>query len=122
MAHIIIVEDDDNIRLLIHDLLVMEGHSVHAAADGRSAMQGIRDDGFDLVITDIFMPEQDGFELIMEMRHNYAQIKIIAMSGDQLGSQFGSLRIAQQLGAHAIMPKPFRPDELINLVNQVLAA
>jgi CheY-like chemotaxis protein len=120
MAQITIVEDDDNIRMLIRDILKLEGHHVFDAADGRAGVRSIYEHGVELVITDIFMPEQDGFELIMEMRRAFPNVKIIAISGDQLGPQFGSLRIAQQLGAHGILPKPFRPDDLLHLVEQVL--
>lgn len=120
MGRIIIVEDDENIRTLIREILTQEGHQVTTAADGREGLRHVQASGTDLVITDIFMPEQDGFELIMEMRQSYPQIKIIAMSGDLLGPQFGSLRIAQQLGAHEILHKPFHPHELVEMVNRAL--
>lgn len=122
MAHIVVVEDDDNIRMLIHDLLVLEGHTVHVAPDGKAALRDQALANADLVVTDIFMPEHDGFELIMQMRELFPDIRIIAISGDQLGPQFGSLRIAQQLGAHAVLQKPFRPEEFIELINQTLSA
>lgn len=120
MGRIAIVEDDDNIRTLIQDVLRMEGHTVVSASNGRAGLKLLEQHAADLVISDIFMPEQDGFELIMQMRRNFPGVKIIAMSGDQLGPQFGSLRIAQQLGAHEILHKPFRPAQLIEVVQRLL--
>jgi DNA-binding NarL/FixJ family response regulator len=76
----------------------------------------------DLVITDIFMPQKDGIETIRDLRATRPEIKILALSGD-LGFEGRSIRDAVQLlGADRVLGKPFSNDELVRIVEQMLAA
>ena len=75
-----------------------------------------------MVLTDIVMPERDGLETIMAMRRERPAAKIIAMSGGGLIGKSGYLAIAKQLGADAVIHKPFDVDELVKLIRTFLHA
>jgi YesN/AraC family two-component response regulator len=75
----------------------------------------------DLVITDIFMPKKDGIETICELRATRPEIKILALSGDIGFDGPSMLDAAQLLGADQVLGKPFRNDELVRVVEQMLA-
>ena len=84
-------------------------------------MAQFRSEQPDLVITDIIMPEQEGIQTIAEMRKARCDAKIIAISGDGRIGSTDFLRMAQALGAMAVIPKPFDPDELLALIRDCLA-
>jgi CheY-like chemotaxis protein len=121
MANILVVDDDSSIRALLREILEDEGHRIEEAADGKQGVQCFRSSAFDLVITDVLMPEKDGVELIMELQEAFPDIKIIAMSGGGRGldAQF-SLRIARDFGAVQQMEKPFTRKRVLETVRRVL--
>src|SRR5271168_11654 len=109
MAQILLVDDDPMVRETIQHILLAEDHEVTTAEDGREAVDRFAATNFDLVVTDIIMPEKDGIEIIKEMRQQRSDIRILAVSG---GGRIGNtdfLRIAEKLGAYAIIAKPFDP-------------
>jgi DNA-binding response OmpR family regulator len=117
MARILLVDDDAIVRETIQYVLLAEPHDVAVAQDGRTALDLFRQSFFDLVITDIIMPEKDGIEIIREMREMRGTIRILAISG---GGRIGNtdfLRIAEKLGADAVVAKPFDPDDLIERID-----
>ncbi len=75
----------------------------------------------DLIITDILMPERDGFETIMELRKNYPGVKIIAISGGRSNITVDLLEYAKILGAQLTIAKPIKPEKLLRAVEQVLS-
>lgn len=102
-------------------MLEGSGHEVAVAAQGAEGLTLFGEHPVDLVITDIFMPEKEGIETILELRHQSPQTKIIAISG---GGRAGNLDIsatAKNLGAHQTLAKPFARQELLDAVNAVLA-
>jgi len=76
---------------------------------------------FDLVITDMLMPERDGLELIEELRRRYSHVRIIAISGGGRIAPEEYLQIAKGLGANGVLGKPFFPKQLLATVDQVMA-
>jgi CheY-like chemotaxis protein len=118
---ILIVDDERELREVMKQLLSDEGYTVMSAADGVEAGKLIAKQHFDLVITDLIMPEKDGIELMNEMRWKQPQIRILAMSGGGHVPREQYLRIARGLGAHAVLEKPFTNKTLIDLVAEVLA-
>jgi CheY-like chemotaxis protein len=120
---ILVVDDDYALRLLIQRTLEGAGHRVTCAADGRIASRAMAmaPDAFDLVITDMLMPERDGLELIEELRRRYSRVRIIAISGGGRIAPEEYLQIAKGLGANGILGKPFFPKQLLATVDQVLA-
>ncbi len=120
MAHILLVDDEDALRSVLRRVLVREGHEVVEATNGREAMEQLRDKPFDLMITDLFMPQQDGLETILAVRRMQWKLPIIAISGGGSAAQFDMLRTATLFGAARVLIKPFRADEMLQAVREVL--
>lgn len=118
---ILIVDDERELREVMKQLLRDEGYTVTGAADGVEAAKLIAQSHFDLVITDLIMPEKDGIELMNEMRWKQPELRIVAMSGGGRVPREQYLRIARGLGAHALLEKPFTNQTLIGLVAEVMA-
>ena len=120
MASILIVDDDPDIRSLLRIMLNVRGHDVKESENGSLAVKEVQRQHFDLVITDLIMPDKEGIETIIELRKNHSDIKIIAMSGGGLGRQQDYLAMAQKLGATRTLEKPFGIKELNEAVDGVL--
>lgn len=116
-ATILVVDDMAGIRGLLRKVLTGAGYKVIEAADGKQALQQMRTSQVDLVLTDLVMPEMEGIETIRTIHTQWPELKIIAMSGE-LGGQF--LQVAELLGANATLPKPIRPEVLLDMVRRVL--
>lgn len=119
MKRIVVIDDDEQMRGFLHEALTRAGYQVLAAANGREGSKLFYEKGADLVITDLFMPEKEGCETIMELRRVWPTLKIIAISG---GSKTGRdcLPIARALGANRTLSKPISSAELLEAVRQVL--
>jgi len=116
-ARILVVDDDETVRLALRRMLESAGYEVLEAPNGRVAMTLCREDPPDLMITDIFMPEQEGMETIQAMRREFPGVKLIAVSG-QAGGVY--LRVAKLLGAQATLEKPLRMETVLATVRSVL--
>src|SRR5215207_7281508 len=119
MARILIVEDEESFRRVLVAALTQEGHTVDAAGDGRAAVRRMSTHPFDLVITDVLMPEADGIEMIMSLRDAKNPTPIIAMTGGHLQTEL-LLKVAKSLGARRVLAKPFKMSELIDLTREIL--
>lgn len=114
MAHILVIDDDTQIRLMITLALERDGHKVTAAGDGEEGLQLFMDDPPDLVITDIIMPRAEGLEVIKKMMQVVDDIPIVAMSGGGRSTTSGDLLpLAKLMGARATLTKPFTRAELM---------
>ena len=124
MAKILIVEDVKEIRTGIRSVLKSEGHEVAEAANGKDAEARFRDEKYELVITDIYMPEKDGLSVIMAIKKDHPGTKIIAITGDNKGPQLADkseiLTVAAKMGASQTLPKPFDARQLIDAVNSAM--
>ena len=120
MASILLVEDDDQLRSMLKELLTRSGHEVSEAPDGRRVCEMHQQQHFDLVITDLVMPDIDGLAVIMELRLIDQNLRIIAMSGQRQGRAKEYLRIAQKLGAQHTLVKPFSNQEFLEAVGLAL--
>jgi CheY-like chemotaxis protein len=124
MPRILIVDDTRLMRDSLVDVLSAAGHSVVTADNGAEAVEKVaEDDGFDLIITDIIMPEMDGIEAILEIQTMRPEVKIIAISGGsaRLAKSQG-LDTARRLGAAAVLEKPFEVDALLDAVDRAVSA
>jgi CheY-like chemotaxis protein len=119
MASILLVDDDELLRGVLAKALVLGGHAVIQASDGKAAMKLAQTQAIDLVITDIVMPVQEGLETIMGLRREHPGLPIIAMSGGATNSKL-YLQIAAKVGARRMLSKPFSPGQLLDLVDEVL--
>jgi CheY-like chemotaxis protein len=125
VARILVIDDEAAIRGMLRDMLEGEGHLIVEAPDGVVAMKQWRehqDQPFDLIITDILMPEKDGLEVIREIRRLSPQTKVIAISGGSPQVHVRFLDIANYLGAYRTIEKPFALNTLLDAVNDALGA
>ncbi len=120
MKRILVIDDDDQVRKLIATMLEREGYGVDQLSDGLNAYNRYAAEPYDLVITDIIMPEKEGLETIMEIRRDFPECQVIAISGGGRISPMDCLSMARQLGAAYTFSKPFERVELIKAVRQLI--
>ena len=120
-SRILIIEDDAEVRELLSTLLTRAGHQVSAASDGIEGIHAFRTDPRDLIITDLVMPGNEGLETIVDLRNEFPDLKIIAISGGGLDGQNNYLNAARLCGATMTFRKPFKNQEIIDAVNDLLA-
>ena len=120
MPRILIIDDDDLIRHMLSEVLEREGYDVVTASDGKQGLRMFMENPADLVITDLVMPEKEGIEIIMELRQDFSELKIIAISGGGTvgGGQY--LEVAGKLGANRILGKPLKLRQLVTIVRDLL--
>jgi two-component system, OmpR family, response regulator SaeR len=123
MSTILVVDDEVTITEIVEQLLTVQGYQVICTANGKETLKIIERQAIDLVITDIIMPEMDGYELIMKLRKQTGSPKVIAMSGGSSGLDgAGLLQNALLMKADKILPKPFTFKDLNDAVIEVLEA
>ena len=122
MAKILLIDDDTALRKTMKKILTLGGHVSDEAEDGVAGLNLFRKGAYDLVVTDLLMPEKEGIETIIELREEQPGIKILAVSGGLSVDKEGPLADAEALGADASLPKPFSVEELLSAVNDLLAS
>lgn len=120
MPRLLLIDDDDRLRSVLAKALAHAGYDVIQAADGLQGVELARVAPFDVVITDLVMPVQEGMETIMQLRQEHPALPVIAISGG-LNNSAVYLEIAAKIGAKRILAKPFTPQELIAQIDAVLA-
>ncbi|HEX4181253.1 MAG TPA: response regulator [Caulobacteraceae bacterium] len=120
MSKVLIIEDDLSAMRMIGRILVDAGHQTVEAIDGVDGLRRFRTEAPDLIITDLIMPKQEGIQVITDIRASGDQTPIIAISGGGSGAAGLYLSMAEELGADAILAKPFRPSDLLSLVTELL--
>lgn len=121
MARILIIDDDREIRHPLRLALEQVGHEVLEAPDGAAGVSLWLEHRVDLVITDIFMPDKDGLEVILELRARSPAVKIIALSAGDATRTLHILSDAKHFGALRTIAKPFRHAELLATVDELLS-
>ena len=119
---ILVIDDDHMVRYALSRILQRSGYDVVTASDGKRGMMLVREELPDIVITDIIMPEQEGIETIGLLRHQYPQMKIIAISGGGRIRNIDFLEMARSLGADDVISKPFEADEPLGRLRRVASA
>jgi DNA-binding response OmpR family regulator len=121
MSRILIIEDNEDARRFMALALQGEGYDVAVAEDGEAGLQIQRHAPAEVLITDIFMPNKDGIETIVDFRTKFPHVKIIAMSGGRSSSHVDYLDTAREIGADECLSKPFGLHELLSAVQGVMA-
>ncbi len=117
---ILLVDDEEAIRKMVHVILGDELYEFSEAGNGREAQILLEKEPFDLIITDVIMPDCDGIELIMAVRSSRPNIKIIVMSGGGRVNAGHYLDLAGKLGAAKVFEKPFDTTALRRTVQELL--
>ena len=121
MARILIIDDEDELRSMLRQMLEQTGHEVTEAVNGAEGIQLYEQDRPDLIITDIIMPEKEGVETIIALRRADPDLPIIAISGGGRLEATDFLTMTKKLGARRTLSKPFRRDQLLEAVGECLA-
>jgi DNA-binding NtrC family response regulator len=118
MARILVVDDSVSVREAVRDMLEGAGHTVTMAPSVAAATHLLCLEPFELVVTDIYMPDEDGLKLITHTRRQYPNTPVIAMSSKS--GEWDMLGPARRLGAVHILRKPFAAPQLLGLVEEAL--
>jgi CheY-like chemotaxis protein len=122
MAHILVIDDDEQFRSMLVQMLTRDAHLVTIAQDGEEGLQLVAQVNPDLIITDILMPRKDGIETIVALSQAGCKIPIIAVSGGRrsISAKF-NLDSATLMGVRAVLAKPFNRDDLRVAIAAALA-
>jgi YesN/AraC family two-component response regulator len=120
MPLILIIDDEPQIRSMLKLMLERDGYEVAEAPDGIEGIRVYRQKPADLVITDLIMPNKDGIGMIIDLKKEFPNVKIIAMSGGGLNKPEGYLKGAKKLGAACTLTKPIDRDEMLRTIKDVL--
>ena len=120
MAYVMVIDDDEQIRELLRQTLERDGYEVATAANGDEGIRLHRAKSADVIITDILMPVKEGLSTIHELRSEFPDVKIIAITG---GGRHGPLShylaMASQIGAHRVIAKPFIRRQILDAVSEL---
>ena len=122
MARILLVDDAPRVRESIKDALETAGFEVDEAPDGKEAIELLNERSYSLLITDLWMPEMDGLDLMKHQRKINPNMPVIAITGGAVGLEPPnfSISLAQNWGADAVLDKPFDNDDLVDIVNDLI--
>jgi len=120
MPYILVIDDDDNFREMLSQMLQRSGYEVAEAENGAKGLKLCAEREPDLVLTDIIMPDMEGLETIRTLKQKYPHTKIIAMSGGGRIDANSYLPLAKGLGASRTLQKPFKRETLTNAIEEVL--
>lgn len=116
-GRILVIDDEDIVRTSCSRALVPEGYEVKAAKNGLEGLKMISDEKFDLVLTDLKMPDMDGIEVLKRIKEEWPEIEVIIITGYQtVDTAVKSIK----LGAFDYIEKPFTPDALVAAVAKAL--
>lgn len=123
MARMIVIDDEPDLRNLLRLILESHGHQVEEAGDGREALSILRSRRFDVVITDVLMPEEDGVSVMKKIPMLQPNAKVLAISGGgpTMPADW-SLKMMSMFGVDAALHKPFDEEDLIETVDGLLAS
>lgn len=119
MGRILVIDDEPSVQEALSWTLKSANHQVFLASNGREGIEMFKAEAPDLVITDLFMPVQDGIKTILELRQLDPSARILAISGNALSEKV--LPITLKLGAVAVLQKPWAVEQLLQSVNALLS-
>jgi CheY-like chemotaxis protein len=114
-----VIDDDDLVRRTISDVLKGAGFETVEAEDGNAGLDLIESSKAGVAVIDIVMPVREGHDVIVDATRRFPTLKVLAVSGGGSAGPKDYLELAQQLGAHDVLAKPFRNAELIEKVRRL---
>ncbi len=121
LKNILLVDDEESIRKMVRAVLGEKEYAFTEASNGVEALEIMETQSFDLILTDVIMPDCDGIELVMSVRKKLPDIKVIVMSGGGRVRADHYLNLAEKLGAARVFEKPFNTAELRETVSELLS-
>jgi CheY-like chemotaxis protein len=121
MTRILVIDDEESVRTVLRQMLEKEGYEIEDAENGAVGLKLLHDHLPALIITDLFMPEKEGIETMIEVRKHFPQVKIIAISGGGRMGKLDLLPMSESFGAQRTLVKPFERKELLETVKEVLS-
>lgn len=118
---VVVIDDEAALRKALCDALEIGGFDAVGVPNGLAAFDEVKRRPTDVVVTDIFMPEQDGVEIIIRLRQEFPKLKILAISGGGTSKRFEFLDAAATFGADMTLHKPFQMKNFINLVRRLVS-
>jgi CheY-like chemotaxis protein len=116
-ARILIIEDEEEIRQLLRDIVVSQGHEAEVAFDGKRGLELLRNGEFDLVCTDLGMPGMSGWQVAEEIRHMGKKVPVAVITGWSVQLNETGMR---EKGVDFIIQKPFQINQILQLVREGL--
>ncbi len=116
MARVLFIDDAEVVRVTLRHMLEKAGFQVEEAENGVKGLERQRAVPCDILITDLIMPEKDGVETIVDFRREFPETKIVAISGGGRTRNMDFLKLAEKVGADGVLPKPFRRNELLQVL------
>lgn len=120
-SRVLLIDDNVDLTSMLSLCLQADGVDVLVAADGEAGLALLKEQPVDVVVTDLFMPDKDGIETIVELKKRYPDVKIVVMSGFTSIGGTDYLGVARELGAVTTLKKPFDPAELSKVVRELTA-
>ena len=121
MAKILVIDDNEEIRVMLQTMLERAGHETVTASNGRDGLRQGRDASVDLVLLDVWMPQVDGITALKDLQAKRPTLPVIVMSGGTAGVPLEySSALADAHGAANVLYKPFRQEELYAAVEAAL--
>jgi len=117
MARILVVDDQPHLTYIVGSWLGRHGHAVECVDDGAVALERLRSDRFDILVTDVDMPGMDGLTLLGHRDVTERLRGIIVLTGR---TDFARLHLAEEQSSIHVMPKPFSPTKIVATVNELL--
>ena len=121
MSQVLVIDDDRSVRELLRTALERDGYEVRTAEDGEKGLRLFRQQAADLVVIDMVMPNKEGLETIVELHHNFPEVKIIGISGAGGVGRGSYLNMAERLGASRTFSKPLKFPQFLDAVRELLA-
>jgi len=120
MARILVIDDDEQVLDMLYESLTREGYDVLKASNGEQGLRLYREKSVDLIITDIIMPEKEGIETIIELRQDFPNVKIIAISGGGRAGTKDYLQMAKIFGVQRTFTKPVAREQLLDAIKELI--
>ena len=114
---VLVVDDDKMVLALCKLAFDQHGYRVLVAENGNAALRYLEVGTVDVVLLDILMPEKDGLETLLEIRKRFPQITVLSMCETGPRSKYDFLSVAKKFGASAVLQKPIRPAEVIQIID-----
>lgn len=121
MSRILVIDDDKFVRASIRAVLESVGHEVFDAGDADAGILQQRANPFDIAIVDLVMPKKEGLETIRELKQDFPNLPIIAISGGGALVKKNFIQAAEAFGATTTLEKPFGGDDLLNAISSAVS-